>query len=213
MWWSSPDFLSLLLLCCIRHRCLARAWLALALTIPQTGSNATHSERIVGANPERPGAATRVRRCVRSRSGRGSEARHRRDRGRGRSGRSVYFCLARLVRAEKSGVFFVSSPARRGGGLIMRTMVLVFAVLAAFFCRTAFGAATAMVSSCAPGKETTKQTLVGMLTVHVVCDRVIFEIPPRGLNPIFSSIPSLRRFRRAVTLLRRAQLWTTALSG
>ena len=64
----------------------------------------------------------------------------------------------------------------------MRTIVLVIAVLAALFCRTASGAATAMVSSCAPGKESTKQTLVGLLTVHVICDRVIFEIPPRGLN-------------------------------
>ena len=40
----------------------------------------------------------------------------------------------------------------------------------------------AIVSSCAPGKEPTKQTLVGMLTVHVICDRVIFEIPPHGLD-------------------------------
>ncbi|MBI3529325.1 MAG: zinc-dependent metalloprotease [Betaproteobacteria bacterium] len=64
----------------------------------------------------------------------------------------------------------------------MRTIVLVIAVLAALFCRTAFGAAMAVVSSCAPGKEPTKQTLVGMLTVHVICDRVIFEIPLRGLN-------------------------------
>ena len=40
----------------------------------------------------------------------------------------------------------------------------------------------AVVSSCAPGKEPTKQTLVGLLTVHVICDRVIFEIPARGLN-------------------------------
>jgi hypothetical protein len=55
-------------------------------------------------------------------------------------------------------------------------------VLAVLFCRGAFGATTAIVSSCAPGKEPTKQTLVGMLTVHVICDRVIFEIPSRALN-------------------------------
>ncbi len=64
----------------------------------------------------------------------------------------------------------------------MRTIVLVIAVLAALFCRAAYAATTAIVSSCAPGKEPTKQTLVGMLTVHVICDRVIFEIPARGLN-------------------------------
>ena len=64
----------------------------------------------------------------------------------------------------------------------MRTMALVIAVLAALFCRTAFGAAMAIVTSCPPGKEPTKQTLVGLLTVHVICDHVIFEIPAAGLN-------------------------------
>ena len=64
----------------------------------------------------------------------------------------------------------------------MRRIVLLSMVLAALFCRSAYGATTAVVSSCAPGKEPTKQTLVGMLTVHVICDRVIFEIPPHGLN-------------------------------
>jgi hypothetical protein len=61
----------------------------------------------------------------------------------------------------------------------MRTIVLA---LAALFCQTAFGAVMAVVTPCAPGKEPEKQTLVGMLTVHVICDRVIFEIPPAGLN-------------------------------
>jgi len=61
-------------------------------------------------------------------------------------------------------------------------MALVIAVLAALTCRTASGGAAAVVSSCAPGKEPKTQTLVGMLTVHVICDRVIFEIPVRGLN-------------------------------
>jgi hypothetical protein len=64
----------------------------------------------------------------------------------------------------------------------MRKIVFLGMVLAALFCRGASGATTAIVSSCAPGKEPTKQTLVGMLTVHVICDRVIFEIPLRGLN-------------------------------
>jgi hypothetical protein len=64
----------------------------------------------------------------------------------------------------------------------MRRIILLGMVLAALFCRGASGATTAIVSSCAPGKEPTKQTLVGMLTVHVICDRVIFEIPSRGLN-------------------------------
>ena len=64
----------------------------------------------------------------------------------------------------------------------MRTSVIVTAFVAALFCRSGFGATTAVVSSCPPGKEPQKQTLVGMLTVHVICDRVIFEIPLRGLN-------------------------------
>ena len=64
----------------------------------------------------------------------------------------------------------------------MRTMALVIAVLAALFCGSAFGAAMAVVTPCPPGKEPEKQTLVGLLTVHVICDRVIFEIPPAGLN-------------------------------
>ena len=64
----------------------------------------------------------------------------------------------------------------------MRRIILFCLVLAALFCRSASGATTAIVSSCAPGKEPTKQTLVGMLTVHVICDRVIFEIPPHGLD-------------------------------
>ena len=64
----------------------------------------------------------------------------------------------------------------------MRTIVLVTAFLAALFCQSAFGAATAVVTPCPPGKEQQTQTLVGMLTVHVICDRVIFEIPPAGFN-------------------------------
>jgi len=64
----------------------------------------------------------------------------------------------------------------------MRKIVL-FAVLLLLSCsRFAFGGAQAIVSSCPPGKESQKQTLTGLLTVHVICDRVIFEIPLRGLN-------------------------------
>ena len=66
--------------------------------------------------------------------------------------------------------------------MIMRTTIFVIVVLAALSCRSAFGGTAAVVASCAPGKEPKTQTLVGMLTVHVICDRVIFEIPVRGLN-------------------------------
>ncbi len=64
----------------------------------------------------------------------------------------------------------------------MRKVILLTAILASLFCRSAFGGAQAVVSSCPPGKEPQTQTLVGLLTVHVICDRVIFEIPLRGLN-------------------------------
>ena len=64
----------------------------------------------------------------------------------------------------------------------MRKIVLVTALLAAMFCRSGFGATTAVVTPCAPGKEPQTQTLVGMLTVHIICDRVIFEIPEAGFN-------------------------------
>ena len=64
----------------------------------------------------------------------------------------------------------------------MRKIVLLSTILVSFFCRSAFGGAQAVVSSCPPGKEAQTQTLVGLLTVHVICDRIIFEIPLRGLN-------------------------------
>ena len=64
----------------------------------------------------------------------------------------------------------------------MRRIISLVMVLAAVFYGSAFGATSASLASCAPGKEPTRQTLVGMLTVHVICDRVIFEIPPHGLN-------------------------------
>ncbi len=64
----------------------------------------------------------------------------------------------------------------------MRRVVLLSAIVIAILCPPAFGAAQAVVSSCPQGKEPQKQTLTGLLTVHVICDRVIFEIPLRGLN-------------------------------
>ena len=64
----------------------------------------------------------------------------------------------------------------------MRTTALVMAILAALLCGNALGATMAIVTPCPAGKEPEKQTLQGLLTVHVICDRVIFEIPPAGLN-------------------------------
>jgi hypothetical protein len=64
----------------------------------------------------------------------------------------------------------------------MQRVVLLGVLLLSICCGRAFGAAQAVVASCAPGKETPAQTLVGLLKVHVICDRVIFEIPLAGLN-------------------------------
>ncbi len=38
------------------------------------------------------------------------------------------------------------------------------------------------VASCPPGKDPTVQTMGGLFTIYVVCDRVHFEIPPDMLN-------------------------------
>jgi hypothetical protein len=48
-------------------------------------------------------------------------------------------------------------------------------------CSPAF-AGVAKVASCPPGRPPNIQTLQGMFTVHVVCERVMFEIPPALLN-------------------------------
>ncbi len=64
----------------------------------------------------------------------------------------------------------------------MRTCLLFTAIVLALLRPSAFGATQAIVSSCPPGKEPQTQTLTGLLTVHVICDRVIFEIPLGGLN-------------------------------
>src|SRR6185503_19068053 len=67
-------------------------------------------------------------------------------------------------------------------GMIMRAFVLAASILAASFSQIAHGAETAVVRPCQPGKEEPPQTLSGLLTVHVICDRVIFEIPPAGFD-------------------------------
>jgi len=66
--------------------------------------------------------------------------------------------------------------------MIMRAFVLAASILAASFSQIAHGAETAVVRPCQPGKEERPQTLSGLLTVHVICDRVIFEIPPAGFD-------------------------------
>ena len=63
----------------------------------------------------------------------------------------------------------------------MRSIAMVCLVLATALCPPAFGA-VAKVASCPPGKRPDIQTLHGMFTVHVVCERVMFEIPPAMLN-------------------------------
>src|SRR5215475_682697 len=63
----------------------------------------------------------------------------------------------------------------------MRGLALVCVVLAAFLSPPALGA-SAKVASCPPGKPPNIQTLQGMFTVHVVCERVMFEIPPALLS-------------------------------
>jgi Met-zincin/Domain of unknown function (DUF5117)/Domain of unknown function (DUF5118) len=63
----------------------------------------------------------------------------------------------------------------------VRAIAVVCLIAGTMFCLPAFGAA-AKAASCAPGAQPNIQTLQGMFTVHVVCDRVMFEIPPAMLN-------------------------------
>ena len=63
----------------------------------------------------------------------------------------------------------------------MRRLAAGWLLLAAVVSPPAF-AAVAKVASCPPGKPPNIQTLHGMFTVHVVCERVMFEIPPAMLN-------------------------------
>jgi hypothetical protein len=64
---------------------------------------------------------------------------------------------------------------------IMRRLAAGWLLLAALVSPSAF-AAVAKVASCPPGKPPSIQTLHGMFTVHVMCERVMFEIPPAMLN-------------------------------
>jgi Domain of unknown function (DUF5117) len=63
----------------------------------------------------------------------------------------------------------------------MRVFLYLCLIAVELLCAQAL-AASAKVASCAPGKPPTTQTLRGMLTVHVVCDRVMFEIPHNMLD-------------------------------
>jgi hypothetical protein len=63
----------------------------------------------------------------------------------------------------------------------MREIAVMCFILGTMLSPPALGAA-AKVASCPPGKQPSIQTLSGMFTVHVVCDRVMFEIPPKMLN-------------------------------
>ncbi len=63
----------------------------------------------------------------------------------------------------------------------MRAFLYLCLIAVELLCAHAL-AASAKVASCAPGKPPTIQTLRGMLTVHVVCDRVMFEIPHNMLD-------------------------------
>jgi len=62
----------------------------------------------------------------------------------------------------------------------MYRLAMICLVLAASFPTPLLGAA-AKVASCPPGEPRT-ETLRGMFTVHVMCERVMFEIPPALLN-------------------------------
>ena len=63
----------------------------------------------------------------------------------------------------------------------MRVIAVICFILSTALSSSAFGAA-AKAASCAPGKQPNIQTLPGMFTVHVVCERLMFEIPPKLLN-------------------------------
>ena len=63
----------------------------------------------------------------------------------------------------------------------MRVIAVMCFILGTMLPPPAFGAA-AKVASCPPGKQPSIQTLSGMFTVHVVCERLMFEIPPKLLN-------------------------------
>ena len=68
----------------------------------------------------------------------------------------------------------------------MRIVVLTCVLLGALFCQSAFGATTtAVVASCPPGETPKTQTLKGLVTIHIVCDHILAEIPEDALGQDF----------------------------
>ena len=83
------------------------------------------------------------------------------------------------------------------GTWLMRVIAVICLILSTALSSSAFGAA-AKAASCAPGKQPNIQTLPGMFTVHVVCERLMFEIPPKLLvylrwNPLFPTFAALEQ--------------------
>ena len=66
-----------------------------------------------------------------------------------------------------------------------RAIGLIWGLVLAFLSHPAFGAATAVVASCPPGEEPKTQTLKGLVTIHIVCDHVLAEIPEEALGQDF----------------------------
>jgi Met-zincin/Domain of unknown function (DUF5117) len=65
---------------------------------------------------------------------------------------------------------------------IARAFTLLSILLAALACRPAFGVTAAVLASCPDNVEKHDVVLSGLLTVHVVCDHLLVEIPPDMLN-------------------------------
>jgi hypothetical protein len=64
----------------------------------------------------------------------------------------------------------------------MRKSILILFSLLGLAQSAAQAGQSVTVASCPPGKEPHIETMSGLLIVHVVCDRVQFEIPPNMLN-------------------------------
>ncbi len=64
----------------------------------------------------------------------------------------------------------------------MSACLLLFALCLG---RPALGVNSAVVVSCAPGEAARTQTLAGLVTVHIECDRVLVEIPNSALGQDF----------------------------
>ena len=70
--------------------------------------------------------------------------------------------------------------------MLIRSIVLTCLLLVALFCRSALGAtATGVVAACPPGEPPKTQTLKGLVTVHIVCDHILVEIPEEALGQDF----------------------------